>query len=55
MVRLVQRFIALGVQGELEGDLSLSCWDFSRLGHLDVTADQLDGLRGREGEARKQS
>lgn len=49
VVRLVQHFAALCVQGELEGDLSLACWDFSCLGHLDVAADQLDGLRGREG------
>lgn len=45
VVSLVQHFVAFSVQWELKGDLSLASWDFSCLRHLDVTADQLDGLR----------
>lgn len=44
MVGLIEHFVALGVQRELKGDLGFACWDFPRLGHLDVAADQLDGL-----------
>lgn len=49
VVRLVQHFVALDVEGELEGDLSLACWDFSCFGHLDVAADELDGLQQETG------
>lgn len=45
VVGLVQHFVAFCVQRELKGDLGLACRDFSCLGHLDVTADQLDGLQ----------
>lgn len=44
VVRLVQDFVAFCVQGELKGDLRFTSRDFSCFGHLDVTADQLDGL-----------
>lgn len=44
VVGLVQNFVSFGAQRELEGDLRLPCWDLSCFGHLDVTADQLDGL-----------
>ena len=44
VVGLIQHFVAFSVQRELEGDLSLSCWNLSCFGHLDVTADELDGL-----------
>lgn len=44
VVRLVKDLVALCGQGELEGNLSLACWDFSCFGHLNVTADQLDRL-----------
>lgn len=44
MVRLVQNFVALCVEGELKGDLGLACWDLSCLGHFNVVANQLDGL-----------
>lgn len=45
VVGLVQNFVAFCVQRKLKGDLSFACRDFSRLGHLDITADQLDGLQ----------
>lgn len=45
VVGLVQNFVAFRVQRKLKGDLSLSCWNFSCLGHLDITANQLDGLQ----------
>lgn len=44
MIRLVKDFVALCGQGELKGNLSLACWDFSCFGHLNVAADQLDRL-----------
>lgn len=45
MVGFVEHFVALGVQRELKWDLGLARWNFSCLGHLNVTADQLDGLQ----------
>lgn len=45
VVRLVKHLVPLCVERKLEGDLGLACWDLSCLGHLDVVANQLDGLR----------
>ena len=45
VVRLIQHFVAFCLQRELKGDLSLASWDLSCLSHLNVTADQLDGLQ----------
>lgn len=48
MVRLIQHLVAFGAERELEGDLSLACWDLSCLGHFNVVANQLDGLQSVE-------
>lgn len=45
VVGFIEHFVAFGIQRELKRDLGLACWNFSCLGHLDVTADQLDGLQ----------
>lgn len=45
MVGLIQHFVAFCVQRELKRDFGLAPWDLSCLGHLDVAADQLDGLQ----------
>lgn len=45
VVSLIQSFVAFGIEGELERDLGLASWDLAGLGHLDVAADQRDGLQ----------
>ncbi len=45
VVRLVQDFVAFGLQRKLEGDLGSSCRDLSRLHQLYAAGHQLDGLQ----------
>lgn len=45
MVGFVEHFVAFAIQRELKWDLGLAWGNFSCLGYLDVTADQLDGLQ----------
>lgn len=39
MVGFKEHFVAFGVQRELKWDLGLAWWNFTCLGHLNVTAD----------------
>lgn len=49
MVGFIEHFVAFGIQRELKWDLGLAWWNFSCLGYLNVTADQLDGLQHEAG------
>lgn len=53
VVGLIQHFVAFCLQRDLKGDLRLASWDLSCFGHLNVTADQLDGLQNVTGRFRE--